>query len=59
MLGQIDAGPPEGLIVRRVLKANSGLSGAWQLKRRKLTGQAWREECALADQIVVNSNWSR
>ena len=53
VLGQIDPGPAEERIVAS-LNANHGWSPApadyWK---------NWRSECELADQIVVNSNWSR
>ena len=53
VLGQIDPGPAEERIVAG-LNANHG----WQPAPPGYWEQ-WRSECDLADQIVVNSNWSR
>src|SRR6185436_17898056 len=58
ILGQIDPGPGEEHIVaelntRSAIKHNhweAAPAGYWK---------RWRNECALADQIVVNSEWSR
>src|ERR1035437_6016689 len=58
VLGQVDAGPVEDQLVgelhRRVNDCDSGWvpapSDYWD---------RWREECRLADHIVVNSAWSR
>jgi glycosyltransferase involved in cell wall biosynthesis len=57
VLGQIDPGPPEEAIVRRLFEANSGQSGAWQPAPDDYW-KDWRQECQLADRIVVNSKWS-
>jgi glycosyltransferase involved in cell wall biosynthesis len=46
VLGQIDAGPAEDRII------------AWKPAPAEYWNQ-WRNECALADRIVVNSAWSR
>jgi glycosyltransferase involved in cell wall biosynthesis len=52
VLGQIDPGPAEERIV-------AGLhNGDWKPAPAEYWDQ-WRNECALADQIVVNSAWSR
>ena len=52
VLGQIDPGPVEERIV-------AGLKDdQWQPAPRAYWDN-WRRECALADQIVVNSNWSK
>lgn len=53
VLGQIDPGPAEERIVAG-LDAKNG----WQPAPPEYW-QQWRSECELADQIVVNSNWSR
>jgi len=57
MLGQIDPGPQENLIIANIAEAhgvdtklNQPDDSYWSL---------WREECELADVIVVNSEWSR
>lgn len=58
VLGQIDAGPVEERIVARLHAENP----AWQeqfLGAPAKYWQDWREECALADRIVVNSPWSQ
>jgi glycosyltransferase involved in cell wall biosynthesis len=47
VLGQIDPGPAED---QRVAGSNSAPEKYWR---------RWRRECELADQIVVNSAWSR
>ncbi|HXC68721.1 MAG TPA: glycosyltransferase family 4 protein [Pyrinomonadaceae bacterium] len=52
VLGQIDPGPAEERIV-------AGLhNGGFEPAPAEYWDQ-WRNECALADQIVVNSTWSR
>lgn len=53
VLGQIDPGPAEERIVAG-LQQNSDWEPA-----PKAYWDNWRDECSLADQIVVNSNWSR
>ena len=56
VLGQIDPGPQEFKLVNQIEAAHGApLTPAppekyWQM---------WREECDLADIIVVNSNWSK
>lgn len=52
VLGQIDPGPAEARIVAK-LESNGHSSAPPEYWRR------WRNECELADQIVVNSRWSR
>src|SRR5262249_6263212 len=58
VLGQIDGGPREERIV-------SGLGEENRLDCNQLESapaeywKEWREECALADRIVVNSTWSQ
>ena len=58
MLGQIDPGPPEEAhTCAGFFEANSGQSGAWQ-PAPDVYWKDWRQECQLADRIVVNSKWS-
>jgi glycosyltransferase involved in cell wall biosynthesis len=52
VLGQIDPGPAEERIVARLH------NGGWKPAPAEYWEQ-WRNECALADQILVNSAWSR
>jgi glycosyltransferase involved in cell wall biosynthesis len=55
VLGQIDPGPAEERIVAKVASScGNGWHGAPAEYWRR-----WRNECDLADQIVVNSEWSR
>jgi glycosyltransferase involved in cell wall biosynthesis len=58
VLGQIDGGPGEEQLVSRLQE-----SPTVPASRRQLAPAAywhrWRDECALADKIVVNSTWSR
>jgi glycosyltransferase involved in cell wall biosynthesis len=56
VLGQIDPGPAEEERVAR-LHYNGNANG-WKPAPEDYCRQ-WREECELADQIVVNSTWSR
>lgn len=56
VLGQIDPGPAEESIVSRLCATGSG--NAWQPAPAEYW-RKWRNECELADQIVVNSAWSR
>ena len=55
VLGQIDPGPVEEQIVD---KLPPGGHKSWQPAPREYWDQ-WRNECELADRIVVNSTWSR
>ena len=56
VLGQIDPGPADDRIVAQLhQRANCN---AWQPAPAEYW-QKWRSECELADEIVVNSNWSR
>jgi glycosyltransferase involved in cell wall biosynthesis len=57
VLGQIDAGPPEERIVSRIAKLNPMQIGEWHPAPSEYW-DSWRKECALADHIVVNSDWS-
>ena len=56
VLGQIDPGLADERIVAR-LHFNGNANG-WKPAPESYWSQ-WREECELADQIVVNSTWSR
>ena len=56
VLAQIDPGPPEQRILQD-LHRSSRLEHDWQPPPESYWDQ-WREECDLADQIVVNSRWS-
>jgi glycosyltransferase involved in cell wall biosynthesis len=58
VLGQIDPGPLEDRIVAQLYEESPSYRG--QLERPPARYWAdWREECALADRIVVNSLWSQ
>lgn len=57
-LGQIDPGPAEERIVRRLHERHPGLAGPWQPAPPGYW-EAWRRECELADRVVVNSGWTR
>jgi len=56
VLGQIDPGPAEKNLVSRLQETIEDLH--WR-PAPQAYWDIWRTECALADQIVVNSNWSR
>jgi glycosyltransferase involved in cell wall biosynthesis len=53
VLGQIDPGPAEERIVADLHKTTE-----WSPAPREYW-DSWRNECSLADRIVVNSTWSR
>lgn len=53
VLGQIDPGPVEERIVAKLNNRNGWQPAPPEYWKR------WRSECDLADQIVVNSDWSR
>ena len=57
VLGQIDPGPKEEELVAKLSKARNGQS-PWEPAPPSYW-QQWKRECALADRIVVNSDWSR
>ncbi|MDZ8052250.1 MAG: glycosyltransferase family 4 protein [Aulosira sp. ZfuVER01] len=57
ILGQIDPGILEEAIVIKEYEQYPQYRAEWQPAPPKYW-QTWREECALADRIVVNSNWS-
>ena len=56
VLGQIDPGPVEERIVAQLQEKMP--DNHWQPAPAEYWDR-WRNECALADQIVVNSNWSK
>jgi glycosyltransferase involved in cell wall biosynthesis len=58
VLSQIDPGPPEERIVARLYEENEVHRGSWRPPPRRYWAN-WREECAIADRIVVNSTWSQ
>jgi glycosyltransferase involved in cell wall biosynthesis len=57
ILGQIDPGPVEDALVAEVTRTH----GLDQTRGRPPASywENWRQECELADRIVVNSAWSR
>ena len=57
ILGQIDAGPHGERIMARLHEQHAGSAGPWQ-QAPPSYWQAWRDECQLADLVVVNSSWS-
>ena len=58
ILGQIDPGPAEERIVDGLDKTSAIKHKRWEAAPADYW-KSWRNECALADQIVVNSEWSR
>jgi len=58
VLGQIDPGPAEERIVARLNKSSAIKPTHWEPAPASYW-KTWRNECALADQIVVNSAWSK
>jgi glycosyltransferase involved in cell wall biosynthesis len=58
VLGQIDPGPAEERIVADLDNKSSIKHKHWEPAPADYW-KSWRNECALADQIVVNSAWSR
>jgi glycosyltransferase involved in cell wall biosynthesis len=58
VLGQIDPGPEEERLVAEERRRYPDLKTAWT-PTPKAYWQQWREEVALADRIIVNSEWSR
>ena len=58
LLVQIDPGPEEEAIVAREAARVRELAAGWQPAPSEYWA-LWREECKLADRIVVNSDWSR
>ncbi|WP_231971664.1 glycosyltransferase family 4 protein [Nostoc sp. NIES-3756] len=58
ILGQIDPGPLEEKIVIQEYQRSPQYRGDWEPVPTSYW-QTWREECELADCIMVNSLWSR
>jgi glycosyltransferase involved in cell wall biosynthesis len=58
VLGQIDPGPVEERLVQQLHQRYPTLASQWQPAPARYW-ENWREECRLADRIVVNSEWSR
>jgi glycosyltransferase involved in cell wall biosynthesis len=58
VLVQIDPGPEEERIVAEEVVRVPELAGKWQPAPAEYW-VSWREECSLADAIVVNSEWTR
>jgi len=58
ILVQIDPGPEEEAIVAEETARVPELVRGWQPAPREYW-KNWRDECNLADRIVVNSDWSR
>ena len=57
LLVQIDPGPEEERIVAEEVARVPALAGEWQPAPSDYWA-SWRQECDLADRIVVNSEWS-
>ena len=58
VLGQIDPGPTEEDIVAAAVKRHAALQPRWS-RAPELYWRRWRDECALADRIAVNSEWAK
>ena len=58
VLAQIDPGPVEEAIVAEEVARVPESAGSWHPAPAEYWA-CWREECELADRIVVNSEWSR
>jgi len=58
LLLQIDPGPEEQRIVAEEVARVPALAGEWQVAPVDYWS-SWRQECDLADRIIVNSEWSR
>ncbi|MBT8038320.1 MAG: glycosyltransferase family 4 protein [Verrucomicrobiae bacterium] len=59
VLGQIDPGPGEDAIVQNLRAAHPEWAEGIEHSPPESYWQDWREECGLADRIMVNSEWSR
>ena len=57
LLLQIDPGPEEERIVAEEVARVPALAGEWQAAPPDYWA-SWRQECDLADRIIVNSEWS-
>jgi glycosyltransferase involved in cell wall biosynthesis len=58
LLLQIDPGPEEERIVSEEVARVPALAGEWHAAPADYWA-SWRQECDLADRIIVNSEWSR
>ena len=58
VLGQIDPGPTEEAIVADVVQKHADLKPKWSRAPQAYWRQ-WRDECELADRIIVNSGWAK
>src|SRR5215470_10005522 len=58
LLLQIDPGPEEQRIVAEEVARVPALAGEWQVAPVDYWS-SWRQECDLADRIIINSEWSR
>jgi glycosyltransferase involved in cell wall biosynthesis len=58
VLGQIDPGPKEERIETRLYGENPTQRGNWE-PRPSTYWVKWRNECEIADRIVVNSEWTQ
>jgi glycosyltransferase involved in cell wall biosynthesis len=58
LLLQIDPGPEEERIVAEEVARVPGLAGEWRAAPSDYW-TSWRQECDLANRIIVNSEWSR
>jgi glycosyltransferase involved in cell wall biosynthesis len=57
VLGQIDPGPVEEEIVAAETEREASLAPNWRRAPADYW-KSWREECDVADRIIVNSEWS-
>jgi glycosyltransferase involved in cell wall biosynthesis len=56
VLGQIDPGPEEGALVAEIARRH-GMTGDEARLPPAAYWEEWRQECLLADLVLVNSNW--
>ncbi len=59
VLGQIDPGPAEHELVNPLRQQHPEWAGPVEASPPQSYWDRWREECELADRIVVNSEWSK
>ncbi|HTJ78201.1 MAG TPA: glycosyltransferase family 4 protein [Rariglobus sp.] len=58
ILGQIDPGPQEAVVVEEASSAYAASLGELETSPPESYWREWQEEVELADAILVNSNWS-
>jgi glycosyltransferase involved in cell wall biosynthesis len=58
VLGQMDPGPPEERIVAKLYDESPIYRRSWERAPAEYWS-SWREECLLADRVVVNSPWTQ